>query len=119
MDRTNHLTREEQCKIIEEKAGKWLLAELKYRRDDIDRDPPEEGEPAFDLLSAFDDFFDLVDTEDGFDKATRSQVRDIAIALNWYIPVSEEELANTVCTGRKYAFKHRNQKWVFNSKGDA
>jgi hypothetical protein len=40
-------------------------------------------------------------------------MRDIAIAIGQYREISEAELARTVSTGKKYAFKHHGKKYEY------
>lgn len=111
------MKRSEQIDIIKKLASRDVMIELNYLIN-IDRDPPIPGiEEEYDLVSAFQDQFQLVDEDPSkFQKPYVNCMRDIAVALNWYKPVSEEELENTISTGKKFAWQHRKVKYVFNAQ---
>lgn len=108
------ISREQQIQIIERLASKDVLSELLYYRDELYRDEPEEGELPYDLRTAYDDVWDLMDGNPDFMRSFVNNMRDIAIAIGQYREVTEEELARTISTGKKYAWKHRGKKYEFN-----
>lgn len=110
------MKREDQIEIIKKLASRDILMELNYLVN-LDRDPPIPGiEEEYDLLSAFQDHYQLVDESPSkFPKSQLNCMRDIAIALSWYKPVTDEELENTISTGKGYAWQHRKVKYVHNA----
>lgn len=121
--KVNNLTADEQIAIIEKMAIKSLMAGLLYLRDELYRDEPMEDDVPYTLLSAFDDVFDRIDALDSYDRKQQysqgylENVRDIAIAIGWYQEITEDELSRRISTGKKYAFKHKNKKYEFISRG--
>ena len=97
--------------IIEAMAKGDVLEELLYLRDGID----DREEPCS-LLDAFEDLFNRCERcgpDDGYPRSWITQTRDIAIAIGMYREVSEEQLARTISTGKKYAWKHKGKKYEY------
>lgn len=124
------LSKSDSIALIEQLASKELMVELLYLRDSIDReDPPEPGDEDFefyepyDLLDAFEDASNQVDSIENCPKQWSTHIREIEIALGWWKSVTDEELSRTIVasTGagrsKKYAFKHKGLKYIFDAKG--
>lgn len=117
--KVNLLTHQQQIDIIKSMAIPDMMVELNYLIE-LDREEPEDGEEPYDLWYAFDDALQQFE-ENGTANYPRKMVdnfRDISIAIRWYQEVTEEELDRTISTGKKYAFKYKNKKYQFISKGE-
>lgn len=123
------MTHQESIDIIEKLACKSLMEELLFLRDGIERENlMDDDGNEYDLYSAFDDAYNQADSNPDCPRGYFINIREITIALGWYVAVSEEELLHTIsfATGKPakgyyfkhkgYYFKHKGVKYKFNSR---
>jgi hypothetical protein len=108
------LERKLNDQVIITLANQNVMDELIEYRDGIDRDP-EDWPNGYTLFDALDDLVSRCESNGWKDcpRNMKQNLRDIEIALGTYVEVSDEELARTMCTGKKYSFIHNGKKYKF------
>ena len=114
----NQMTIGEQLSIIEKLANKETMEELLYLRDQIEHEENDEGVVSYNLVDAFDDAYNAMEGNRKLcGRSYIDNLNEIAIAIGWYVEVSDEELERTISPGKKYELKFKNKKYKFNGKG--
>lgn len=103
------MNRQEANSLIRERATADLKDEIEYQMECVEDDRQGSDGP-YDETDALDDTLDRAEGN------LLSHCREIAITLGWYREVSEKELANTICTGKKYDFKLKGKKYKWHGQ---
>jgi hypothetical protein len=96
-------------------ANQEVIEEIQYRMDLAVEDGNDDE---YSFEDAFVDTWHWADFQEGMSKQFKDNLKEIAIALGHYRVITQDELDRTISTGKKYAFKFKGEKYVYDRSKD-